>query len=192
MRIWVEVQALPRVTTTPTWLLGARFAGSVGAGPPFRSGLSWIACWPSLSRVCDNQLMTWRFWTGPTGLIWANAGEDRTGFNEALNDSISSLSPRGQPAALSTYWIDRALERIRLPETGDEIVVSGGNSTHVVRQGGRVRAEAIYGTFADDWMELDEFERGLEQWRERVEQAIRSGERLAKDQENYQRNPWPA
>lgn len=136
--------------------------------------------------------MTWRFWTGPTGLIWANAGEDRTGFNEALNDSISSLSPRGQPAALSTYWIDRALERIRLPETGDEIVVSGGNSTHVVRQGGRVRAEAIYGTFADDWMELDEFERGLEQWRERVEQAIRSGERLAKDQENYQRNPWPA
>ena len=136
--------------------------------------------------------MAWRFWTDPNnGLIWTHAGDDRKGFTEALNDSVSSLSPGGEPPNVSTYWIDRALERLRLPSSDDEVVVSGGNATQIFRKGQRVRAVSLYDVFDDEWMDVDEFERGLQGWRAEVLEALQLGRTLARDQSNYQRNPWP-
>ena len=136
--------------------------------------------------------MAWRFWTDPNnGLIWTHAGDDRKGFTEALSDSVSSLSPRGEPPNLSTYWIDRALERLRLPSSDDEVVVSGGNATQIFRKGQRVRAVSLYDVFDDEWMDVDEFERGLQGWRAEGLEALQLGRTLARDQSNYQRNPWP-
>ena len=133
----------------------------------------------------------WRFWTGPRGQVWADAGEGRVGINEALSDAITSLSPRGQPVSLSTYWIDRTLGRLRLPDSGEEIIVAGGNATYLYRRSQQVRAHAIYDTFDDEWMDVEEFERGLEAWKATIERSIRKGAAVSDDLSNYQRNPWP-
>jgi hypothetical protein len=74
--------------------------------------------------------MVWRFWMGSEGLIWVDAGDGRNDFSEALNDTISALSPRGEAPALSTYWIDHALSNLRQPDSHDDIQVSSGNMHH--------------------------------------------------------------
>jgi hypothetical protein len=101
------------------------------------------------------------------------------------------LSPRGEDPALSTYWIDHALENVHRPNSDDELVVSGGNATSVFRSGRQVRAESLYDTFEAEWMDVHEFERGLQEWRTEVDRAIRSGCTIRADLSKYQRNPWP-
>jgi hypothetical protein len=135
--------------------------------------------------------MAWRFWTGPEGLIWADLGDGREVFNEALNDTISALSPRGEEPALSTYWIDHALDNVRRPNTDGDAQISSGNATVLFRKGSRVRAESLYDTLEAEWMDVSEFEQGLHDWRAEVDRARRSGMTVASDQSNYQRNPWP-
>jgi hypothetical protein len=48
-------------------------------------------------------------WTDDRGLIWVELGDEWPGFTRLLADSASSLSPTGETAALSTYWIDATL-----------------------------------------------------------------------------------
>ncbi len=58
--------------------------------------------------------MRWTIWKDKSGLICAEVDDGHPGFNEALADAISSLSPVGQPPALSTYWIEIAAARAAL------------------------------------------------------------------------------
>jgi hypothetical protein len=124
----------------------------------------------------------WRFYESK-GLIWVDVGDDRAGLWEALADSVSSLAPRGEPPALSTYWIDHAL---RADETGLGEVITQGNSTSLVRTATGVRAEALYDTFAPEEVGLDEFLSGLRAWRHQVRSEM---PRELPDQAPYQRNP---
>ena len=135
--------------------------------------------------------MSWRFSTGPKGLIWVDGGADRQGFTEALNDSISALSPRGEAPTLSTYWIDHSLRAVRTALSEDEIAVAGGNATAIYRHGDQVVAMSLYREFEAESMTVEEFEVVLEEWRNRVEESIRLGVSIDDDLVHYQRNPWP-
>jgi hypothetical protein len=116
--------------------------------------------------------MSWTISIDAQGLVWARVGTSSPGFDEALADSISTLSPRGEPPALSTYWIDRALAGV---ESGSEKPFLWGNATRLTRSGDEVIAQSDYGLFADERMPVSEFVEGLKTWREVVLRAIREG-----------------
>jgi hypothetical protein len=115
--------------------------------------------------------MPWTIWVDDRGLIWANAGDDLPGFNEALADSISALSPIGQPPALSTYWIDKALAGV---ERHSGRPISSGNATSLTRDGEEVVAESEYELFEDERMSVTAFVEGLRLWRTAVATAIQN------------------
>ena len=121
------------------------------------------------------------------GLIWLDLGPSWSSFNEALADAVSSLSPRGEPPALSTYWIDRALAAEHA-ESG--AVVAGGNSTTIVRTRYGVRAESDYELFDAQEMPLAEFLSALQQWRDEVVAAKRERPGDLPQHGPYQRNPF--
>ena len=124
--------------------------------------------------------------TEHSGLLWIELGPDWSGFTEALNDGVSALSPRGEPPAVSTYWIDYALEGLaRAP--GDEI--TGGNTTRIVRTATGVRAVSDYELFDEESMTVEDFRSLLTAWRERVVAQIDSGDAARPAQARYQRNP---
>lgn len=116
--------------------------------------------------------MTWTISTDQQGLIWAHAGPEYRGFNEAMADSISALSPRGVPPSLSTYWIDHAIARIH---SASAKALGGGNATSLIRVGDEVIAHSDYELFEDERMSVAEFLNGLELWREAVQSAIDRG-----------------
>src|SRR4051794_24959938 len=99
------------------------------------------------------------------GLVWVTLGSSRPGWYEAMNDSISSLSPRGQSPELSTYWIDHALTRVNSPP-GTRI--TGRNSTRIERTATGVVAKSDYEMFEDEHMSVDDFDSLLRAWRDRV------------------------
>jgi hypothetical protein len=119
------------------------------------------------------------------GLLWIELGPNWFGFTEALNDAVSALSPRGEPPAVSTYWIDYALEGLaRAP--GDEI--TGGNTTRIVRTPTGVRAVSDYELFEEESMPVEDFRGLLTAWRERVVEQVASGDAARPAQAPYQRN----
>lgn len=119
-------------------------------------------------------------------LIWLDLGPSWPGFNEALADAVSSLSPRGQPPALSTYWIELALDAEHA-EPGAN--VTGGNTTRIVRTVQGVRAESDYELFDPEEMPLTDFLSLLRQWRERVVATNQERPGDLPQHGPYQRNP---
>lgn len=129
------------------------------------------------------------FWTDERGLIRARVPESRA-LEDTLNDSISSLAPRGRPAELSTFWIDHVLGSLDRPSRPDSTAIGEGNFTAIVLDGSRVRAEALYDTFDPMTLSIDEFRGILDRWRSEVTTRQRQmGSQVREDQGNYQRNP---
>jgi hypothetical protein len=121
------------------------------------------------------------------GLIWIDLGPKWPGFTEALNDGVSSLSPRGQASALSTYWIDHALAGAASPPG---TMITGGNSTRIERTSSGVCAKADYEQFDDEHLSTGDFLDLLRAWRDEVValQAERDPDRP--EHVPYQRNPF--
>jgi len=124
------------------------------------------------------------------GQIDVNLGPDWPLFNEALNDCVSSLPPRGAIGlGPSTYWIDVAEQgALRASQQGDETPFTAGNVTRL-----RVRSGAVTASldFAQDEPEeaipLADFLAILGAWRDRVlDSAAASSAALP---ETYRRNP---
>jgi len=64
----------------------------------------------------------WRIRTEAGGLAWVDPGPDQGALRQALGDCVSTLSPRGEAPGLSSYWIDRLLDRL---EAGEGEVAHG-------------------------------------------------------------------
>ena len=120
------------------------------------------------------------------GLVWLDLGREWPGFNEALADSVSTLSPRGESPALSTYWIDHALSKVA-SRPGTE--VSSGNATRLVRTDEGIRARSDYELFEDEEMPVEHFVRLLQVWRSAVVERIEASDPKRPQQAPYQRNP---
>ena len=105
------------------------------------------------------------------GQVDVSLGPDWPLFNEALNDSISSLPPRGAAGSgPSTYWVDVAEQgALEASERGDETPFTAGNVTRL-----RVRSGAVTASldFAEDEpeevMPLADFLAILRAWRVRI------------------------
>lgn len=111
----------------------------------------------------------------------------------ALNDSVSSLPPRGWKGnGPSTYWVDVALHGLqRAVAAGSDRPFTWGNITLLRLIGGRVEArydfdeEDVEGQF----LEVLAFQEILEGWRRRI--AERAATSSAPLPETYRRNPSP-
>jgi hypothetical protein len=124
------------------------------------------------------------------GQVDAHLGEAWRIFQDALDDSISSLPPRGALGnGPSTYWVDRAEEGARNAQRdGNERPFTSGNITLL-----RVVGDDVVATydFSEDEpsqaMPLDDFLAVLDEWRSRIiESAVRATAPLP---ETYRRNP---
>lgn len=124
------------------------------------------------------------------GQVDVDLGPDWPLFNEALNDCVSSLPPRGASGVgPSSYWIDIAeAGALRAAQQEDERPFTSGNVTRLRVSDGLVLASL---DFAEDEpeeaMPLADFLAILRTWRERViESAAASTTALP---ETYRRNP---
>ena len=112
-------------------------------------------------------------------------------FNHALNDSISSLPPRGElGVGPSTYWIDVAEQGARrAAEEGDQAPFTCGNITTLRVVEGQVVASYDFAHEDEptEAMSLDEFLALLAAWREKV--VISASKATAPLPEMYRRNP---
>jgi len=99
-------------------------------------------------------------------------------FNDALEDSISSVPPIGADGSgASTYWIDvahRGVQRAREQER--EAPFTWGNYTELSLVGETVIARYDYADEEEpaDELAMIEFITVLEQWRERVVESARA------------------
>jgi hypothetical protein len=99
-------------------------------------------------------------------------------FQDALDDSISSLPPRGAPGnGPSAYWVDHAEQGARTArESGDERPFASGNITFLGVSDGMV--VATYDFAEDDEpgqaMPIEEFLALLVEWRRRIEASSAS------------------
>jgi hypothetical protein len=124
------------------------------------------------------------------GQVDAHLGEDWRIFQDALDDSISSLPPRGAVGnGPSTYWVDHAEEGARTAHRHrDERPFTSGNITLL-----RVVGDAVVATydFSDDEqsqaMPLDDFLALLAGWRSRILDS--ASHARAPLPETYRRNP---
>jgi hypothetical protein len=112
-------------------------------------------------------------------------------LQDSLDDSISSLPPRGAPGnGPSSYWVDHAEQRARIArESGDDRPFTWGNITLLRVIGDNV--VATYDFDEDDEpgqaMPFGEFLDLLGEWRRRIqESAAIATEPLP---ETYRRNP---
>lgn len=137
--------------------------------------------------------MVVRFKERDDGQVDVDLGPDWPLLTEALNDSVSSLPPRGAKGnGPSTYWVDVALHGVeRALASGSDRPFTGGNATLLRLNGGRVEArydfddEDVEGQFID----ADDLQRILRDWRQRIhESAAGSTGPLP---ETYRRNPTP-
>jgi hypothetical protein len=122
--------------------------------------------------------LDWRF-RERAGLIEADLGSEWPGFNDALNDCVTSRAPRGYPEGLSTYWIDRTLDALAHAEPG--AVIASGNATTLIALDNAVCARSNYEVHDDEHMPTELFSGGLRAWRAAVVGPLeaRSGERRA-------------
>lgn len=110
----------------------------------------------------------WTFTRAEGRGIDVDLGPERSGWNEALADSISSMPPRSSwRRTLSTYWIDRTLGALHAEPT-DGVALASGNSTEIVMDGDVVVARSLYDLFDDEQMNRDVFEGLLVAWRAEV------------------------
>jgi hypothetical protein len=107
------------------------------------------------------------------GLVEVDLGPGWPGFTETLADSLGTRAPRGHPAGLSTFWLDRTLERLDAWATpGTEL--ANGNATELIRTESGVKACSIYDGFAEEEMPLEELRAGLLAWKAEVEARLRA------------------
>ncbi len=84
----------------------------------------------------------WRFFDRD-GLMEVDLGPEWPGFTETLADSLGTRAPRGHPEGLSTFWLDRMLERLDAwVSPGTEL--GNGNATELIRTDSGVRAASLY------------------------------------------------
>jgi hypothetical protein len=132
-----------------------------------------------------------RFSSRADGQVDVDLGPEWPLFTEALNDSVSSLPPRGAAGhGPSTYWVDVAkggLERAIASDSDRPF--TWGNTTLLRLRAGRVEArynfddEDVQGQFLD----VDALRQVLDEWRLRiVKSASTSTSPLP---ETYRRNP---
>jgi hypothetical protein len=127
------------------------------------------------------------------GQVDVSLGSEWPVFNDALNDSISSLPPRGAIGpGPSTYWIDIAETGVRAAEaSGDESPFITGNETRISLKGTSVYASYDY-EYGDDVnkaqvLELPEFLNLLARWRTEIQQSREIA--LEVIPETYRRTP---
>ena len=106
------------------------------------------------------------------GTVVARLSPDWPIFNEALADAVSSLPPRGSSEKrLSTYWIDRTLDRLALlQEASQPGPVASGNAYSLLFDGDSVQAVFDYGDPNEDveLMSVQDFRWILRGWRAAV------------------------
>lgn len=111
----------------------------------------------------------------PDGIIEIVVGRSDGLFTMAMNDSVSSRTPRGSSTPeLSTYWIDRveaAAQSARERRSADPF--ASGNVTYL-----RLAGDAVIAAFDFDAeeieaesMPLESFLRALREWRGRLIEA---------------------
>jgi hypothetical protein len=114
-------------------------------------------------------------------------------LNDALNDSISSLPPRGlRGNGPSTYWIDQASPGVRKAQaTGDDRPFIRGNATLLRLQGDSVVAAYDYADPDEpgETMPLEDFVSLLARWRSRVQESASTA--TSPLPETYRRNRPP-
>jgi hypothetical protein len=106
----------------------------------------------------------WHFRERPDQIIEADLGPAWPGFTEALNDAVSTRAPRGQPAGISTYWIDRTLTALETANAPTKALASG-NATSLALDGPFVVAQSDYEMWPDERMSREDFVEGMESWR---------------------------
>jgi hypothetical protein len=124
-------------------------------------------------------------------VLRTRVSDRHVGFDEALADVVSPLPPRGSAEqSVSTYWIDRALTRVRRMVTAGEIgPLQGGNATTLSVVEGQVVASSDYDMFDPEAMTIAAFGEVLRAWRYEVVR-VRDEERT-RIPETYRRNPYP-
>ena len=132
------------------------------------------------------------FSTRDDGQVDGRIGTDQPVLQEALDDSISSLPPRGAPGnGPSSYWIDHAQEGAhQAHERGDECPFTSGNITVLSVRGDMVVAKYDFDKpdVPGDEMPLNDFLALLEAWKAKVtESAAKATEPLP---EKYRRKPF--
>lgn len=103
-----------------------------------------------------------------------------TTLKHALEDCVESLSPVGTAPSLSTYWIDRALERLSRP-AASEWVVASGNAWSLVRHDDMVTVRFDYAEEGDpegETISAAELAAELSAYRDAVLRALHGGRRL--------------
>jgi hypothetical protein len=112
-------------------------------------------------------------------------------FQDALDDSISSLPPRRAPGnGPSAYWVDRAEQGARAArESGDERPFASGNITFLRVSDGMVVATYDFAENDEPGqaMPFEEFLALLVEWRRRIEASSASTTQPLPD--TYRRNP---
>ena len=135
--------------------------------------------------------MEWSFRVERGGLVWPDPGSNSPQLKSALEDCVESLSPNGEDARLSTYWIDHALQVLLAPTQPDDAVIASGNAWSLIRSGDQVRVHFDYGDEADvgEVVSVAELVAALTKYRAVVVSAIESGHEL--DRRRWaQRNPY--
>jgi hypothetical protein len=139
-------------------------------------------------NVCATEV---RFSVHDDGQVDAHLGPGWPTFDVALNDSISSLPPRGWPGnGPSTYWIDHADRNARDAHARrDDRPFARGKETVLYVRGGSVVASYGYAhpDKADETMPLTDFLELLADWRRRVADSASTA--TAPLPETYRRNP---
>jgi hypothetical protein len=112
-------------------------------------------------------------------------------LEEALNDSVSSLPPRGAPGnGPSTYWADVALAGLELSlATCSGRPFTAGNFTLLRLNGGRVEARHEYdaGDVPGQFLDVGDFRQLLNDWRVRTQ--AKASASTAPLPQTYRRNP---
>jgi hypothetical protein len=139
------------------------------------------------------QNMDARFTMRDDGQVDVDLGSDWSLFSEALNDSVSSLPPRGARGnGPSTYWVDVATDGLtRALATASDRPFAWGNITLFRLNSGRVEARYDFDEDDVDGQSLDvtEFQRILAEWRRRIEESASAS--TSPLPETYRRNPHP-
>jgi hypothetical protein len=127
------------------------------------------------------------------GQVDVHLGSEWRLFDEALNDSISSLPPRGAAGnGPSSYWIDQTQHRLREAlRTGDTRPFAWGNVTRLRVRGDEVVASLDFDQDGEPGQAIpvSGFISILTEWRTQIlDSATNATEPLP---ETYRRNPFP-
>lgn len=135
--------------------------------------------------------MEFQFSDRSDGQVFVVARDDSPILSDALNDSVSSLPPRGMDVVgPSTYWVDVALAGLeRALATGSERPFASGDLTLFRVRAGQIEARYDYEEedVEGEFIAIDDFRRILQGWRQRI--VKRSAEAVTALPDTYRRNP---